>query len=380
MSLKKQMRIFYESGKKGIRVKALIIGFGSIGQKHFLALKALKCEIDVLSVSYANAEFKDFESLDKSVKNSPKNKFSIQKAAKNARFSEISAYKSKENAAFNKNETWENTENKGFVKASFENFSFKLYRNLEKIKLQKYDLFIIANITTSHFEALKALEKRVKNKVILVEKPLFERYKPYKSKKNSVFVAYLLRFHPVITALREILKDEKPYFAEFSCHSYLPKWRKIDYTKNYSAKKELGGGVGLDLSHEIDLALFLFDKARLKFSEHTRLSELKINSEDLCFLALKNRREMRIHVSLSYFSKFNERLIKIHTPNFSVRADLIANKIEIYRPNGEISTHNYEANTINTLISMHEAIIKKDKNLCSVKEGLKVMKILDKTR
>lgn len=358
-------------------MKALIIGFGSIGKKHFLALKKLKFEVDVLSVSYQNADFRRFDEKN-SVKNpNLKPKFSVKKAAKKSRFSEISAYKIKQNLALI---DFKGMKNSGFVHGEFENFSFKLYRNLEHINLKKYDLFIIANITTRHFEALKALEKRVKNKIILVEKPIFEKFKPFKSRANLIFVAYLLRFNPVIIALKSILKDEKPYFVEFICHSFLPKWRNVDYRQNYSAKKELGGGVGLDLSHEIDLALYLFGKAKCEFATLSKLSELEINSDDLCFLALKNKYKTRIHIMLSYFSKFDERIIKIHTANFSVKADLIQNRIEIYHKDGEISTQNFKANTINTLISMHDAILKKDKNLCNLKEALRVMKILEKAK
>ena len=37
------------------------------------------------------------------------------------------------------------------------------------------------------------------------------------------------------------------------CGSYLPSWRKnIIYNKSYSSDKKKGGGVLLDLSHEID--------------------------------------------------------------------------------------------------------------------------------
>lgn len=299
-------------------MKTLIIGFGSIGKKHFLALKALKIQVDVLSLSYEKTEY--------------------------------------------------------------ENLKFKLYKHLDEVPLNEYELFIIANITTSHFSTLKSLDKRLKNKTILVEKPLFEKDYKFKSLKNTIYVAYLLRFNPLVKALKAFLKkDKKPYFASFECDSYLPNWRQGDYTKHYSAKKALGGGVSLDLSHELDLALWFFNKAKLEFSSIKKLSELEITSDDLAFFALKDEKS-RVYVRLNYFSKFNERKIIFHTENKSYKADLVKNELVIFKKNGSFIAYQYEANTIDTLMNLHNALRKKDKNLCTLKEGQRVMKLITKAK
>ncbi|EPS5759360.1 L-glutamine-D-fructose-6-phosphate isomerase subunit, partial [Campylobacter coli] len=224
-------------------MKVLIIGFGSIGKKHFLALKNLNHEVSLLSLSAKKEEFK----------NTP------------------------------------------------------IYRSLKECDLNEFDLFIIANITTEHFNTLKTLDDLVKDKTILVEKPLFEKSQNFTSLKNHIYVAYLLRFHPVIVALKRLLKGEKIYFASLICNSYLPHWRALDYRQNYSAKKELGGGVLLDLSHEIDLAFFLFGNLELIYSQNAKISELDITSDDFAFLVLKNSQKAKIHIELDYFSKFNKR-------------------------------------------------------------------------
>ena len=299
-------------------MKTLIIGFGSIGKKHFLALKAQNYAVDIVSKSYE--------------------------------------------------------------KTNYEKFSFALYKSLKEVPLNEYELFIIANITTAHFDTLKSLDKAVKDKIILVEKPLFETCKAYKSERNTIFVAYLLRFNPVIKALKDFLrKDKKPYFVSLECDSYLPKWRSGDYSKQYSAKKELGGGVSLDLSHEIDLALWFFKKAKLKFSQIAKLSKLDINSDDLAFFVLKGKKAC-IHIRLNYFSKFERRFFTLHTENKSYKADLVQNKISIYEKNGSFKEYQYEANTINTLKNLHKAIQHKDKKLCTLKDGQRVMKLITKAK
>ncbi|MFK0408399.1 Gfo/Idh/MocA family oxidoreductase, partial [Campylobacter coli] len=110
-------------------MKVLIIGFGSIGKKHFLALNELRFLVDVLSKSY---EFSHFEGK-----------------------------------------------------------NFRLFKDLEELNLQDYDLFIIANITTSHFKTLKFLDQNVKEKIILVEKPLFQKDMEFiPSNNNQIYIAY----------------------------------------------------------------------------------------------------------------------------------------------------------------------------------------------
>ncbi len=292
-------------------MKILILGFGSIGKKHYLALKD-KHEVEILS-----------------------------KSAKDE--------------------------------------NLKIHRDFSELRLDDFDFFIISNITTSHFDTLKTLNSKVENKIILVEKPLFEKDRVFKSKKNHIFVAYLLRFHPVIMKLKMLLKNEKIYFAKLVCNSYLPHWRDCDYRHNYSAKKALGGGVLLDLSHELDLALYLFGKLRLEFAQSLKISELETDSDDFAFLALKNK-NTRIHIQLDYFSKFPQRQIHIHTLEKSFKVDLLSNKLEIYSSKTRLKTLSFKNDTIKTLKAMHEALFKKHKSLCSLKEAKEVLKLCDEVR
>ncbi|EAK2979184.1 L-glutamine-D-fructose-6-phosphate isomerase subunit, partial [Campylobacter coli] len=172
----------------------------------------------------------------------------------------------------------------------------------------------------------------------------------------------------------------KIYFASLVCNSYLPHWRALDYRQNYSAKKELGGGVLLDLSHEIDLAFFLFGNLELIYSQNAKISELDITSDDFAFLALKNSQEAKIHIELDYFSKFNKREITIHTLEKSFKADLINNKIEIYHKDQSQKVLNFENDTIKTLQNLHQAVFEKNKELCDLKQALKVLEICDEVR
>ncbi len=299
-------------------MKVLIIGFGSIGKKHFLALNELGFLVDVLSKSY---EFSHFEGK-----------------------------------------------------------NFRLFKDLEELNLQDYDLFIIANITTSHFKTLEFLDQKVKEKIILVEKPLFQKDMEFiPSNNNQIYIAYLLRFHPVIQDLKQFIDKKEVYFAKFICNSYLPNWRKLDYRQNYSAKKELGGGVMLDLSHEIDLAFYFFKELSLNFSQNLKISELEITSDDFTFLAL-SAKNTSVHIELDYFSKLTQRKILFHTKENSFEADLVHNKLNIYDKTNNFKSKTYENDTFKTLQNMYKAILEKDQNLCTLEEARRVLRLCDEAR
>ncbi|MCR6594905.1 gfo/Idh/MocA family oxidoreductase [Campylobacter insulaenigrae] len=290
-------------------MKALIVGYGSIAKKHFLAMKSLGYEISVVSKYLDDA-------------------------------------------------------------------SIKSYKNLDELDLNFYDLFVICNITTKHYETLKYIDEKVKDKIILVEKPLFEKYKILNT-NNTIYVAYLLRFNSLVQRLKELVDTDKNiYFTKFICGSYLPNWRECDYTKNYSAKKDLGGGVLLDLSHEIDLAFYFFQDLTLLYSQRLKLSELKIDSDDFSFLSLQSKRSL-IHIELDYFSKFIQRKIIFHSSEYSYEANLIENTLKIYNTNHQVEIQNFKNDTINTLKNLHINIARKSQDLCDYSQASKILKLCD---
>ncbi len=133
--------------------------------------------------------------------------------------------------------------------------------------MSEYDIIFITNPTFLHYETLKRCLTLSNN--IFIEKPLFENsnydLNELTIKDSGIYyIACPLRFNPVIDYLKEHLSKYSVYSVRVICSSYLPEWRNnIDYRNNYSAKKELGGGVSLDLIHEIDI-LHIYSEILLK--------------------------------------------------------------------------------------------------------------------
>ncbi len=86
----------------------------------------------------------------------------------------------------------------------------------------------------------------------LIEKPIasdFNKVKEVKDRikkrNNKIYIGYNLRFHPIVTKIKEIIdsgKFGKVLKTDLYVGEYLPFWHPYEnYRKSYSAKKELGG-------------------------------------------------------------------------------------------------------------------------------------------
>ncbi len=257
----------------------------------------------------------------------------------------------------------------------------KSYSNLKNIDdLNVYDYFVIASETVKHFEQLKYICSKVENKKILVEKPLYDKVYEKIETTNQISTAYNLRFHPVLTKLRELLKDEDVYYANVICGQYLPTWRpEQDYRDSYSADINQGGGVLRDLSHELDYITWLFGNIKKIDAINTKVSDLEINSDDIFTAIAVSDRKIIINLSIDYISKAPMRRLIIHTQISTIEADMINNTIVVSDKNS--NSKNIECESVDrnyTYTKMHEAIISNScENVCSFDEGSKIIDVIE---
>lgn len=248
---------------------------------------------------------------------------------------------------------------------------------LEGLSFDQFDYIVLSNESSLHKEWLRKIEN-VDSK-ILVEKPLFSKKTldvGFKNKKN-IYVGYFLRIHPLIEYLKQInnIKIQK---VEFINHSWLPDWRSnIDYQKSVSAKRNLGGGVLNELSHDLDLAKFLFGEYEM--TNHTlKISEeLKLDVYDsFKGESVTKKDEIKIEFSLSMAVKKIEKYIKIYTKDNIHTADFINNT---YSSGKEIKSINNKKSLKKTLLkAQHQMILNNDVNdLSNFDDGLWLVNLID---
>ena len=259
--------------------------------------------------------------------------------------------------------------------------NFNRIRSISEVNKIDPDYILICSRTSDHFKHLSYLEKNLKNKIILVEKPVFENFKNFRVHNNKLFIGYNLRYHPVINFIKNYVKNKKIFSINVSCYSYLPKWRKnINYAKSNSAKKIYGGGVLLELSHEIDYVQWIFKKIKkLNHAIIKKISNLKIDTEDYVSIIGKTSLADFI-IDLNFFSLNPQRLIIVNGNDFSLKGDLIGNSVEIFKKNTK-KIKKFKIDKNYTYNLQHKSLLKKKhEDSCTYTQGAQLMLLIDKIR
>lgn len=248
-----------------------------------------------------------------------------------------------------------------------------------------------------------ALEKAVTCQAhIFMEKPLIHDRKELAKAESLLkdydkvfFIGFMLRYHPLVKKIKDIIDSEelgKVYSARFEFGSYLPYWHPYeDYKISYASRKELGGGVILTISHELDLIQYYFGEPAEITGVKRNLAKLNINTEEV-YEGIFNYPDKVVSLHLDYLQKDYNRCIKIlcdegkiewnwhdnyilikphkkeekriHLDNFDVN-ELYVEEIKDFFQliNNEQTTHSLDAShalrNTKILFSMHEAA---DKN------------------
>ncbi len=152
-----------------------------------------------------------------------------------------------------------------------------------------------------------------------------------------------------------------------------------DYRKSYSADIGQGGGVLRDLSHELDYITWLFGDIKKIDAINTKVSDLEINSDDIFTAIAISDRKVIINVSVDYISKTPMRRLIIHTQKNTIEADMINNTIIVSDKNSNVKNIECESVDRNyTYIQMHKAILNNSyENICSFNEGSKIIDIIE---
>jgi len=255
---------------------------------------------------------------------------------------------------------------------------FNSTNDLNKIKKFNPDIIIISTTTDKHFKYLKFVNKIFKNKMILVEKPLFIKLEKINKINNKIFVGYNLRFHPIIKFLKTLLIKQKLFSVEIYCGSYLPKWRNRPLRFTSSFSKKLSGGILHELSHEIDYILYLFGDIKKMFFIRKKNSFINIKTEDYAHILARTKKNKIISVNLNYYSRIRKRFIIIETNKLSIYADLINGEVNFTKVDGKIEKKKFNFNINDTYKEQINSIIhKKFNNLCNYKFGLKTVKTIE---
>ena len=256
----------------------------------------------------------------------------------------------------------------------------KISKKIDDLILFNPSVFFICSETSKHISQMKYINKKFKKKKILVEKPVFLKNEKFTEiNKNSFFINYTLRYHPIVKFIKEISKKDHFFYAEFYTSSFIPNWRKnIPYFKSYSAQKKFGGGVTHELSHELDIALKIFGSLDIINSFNKKISNLKMNADDILLSNFKTKKGLHINFCFNLFSKFESRKIKLIGKKFQINADLKNFIIEKISKNKILKIKFKKLNRFGLNQKMHDDFFKSNKNTCSLNDAKLVINYITK--
>lgn len=267
-----------KSGNKSLKIA--IIGCGSIGKRHLRNVKSL-LEMQE-STPKVNKELSEKKAEDRS---------------------EVIAFDTSEEA----------------LNAVRQEYGVRTSTDIDAVLKEADGVFIC---TPNHLHATLALKALQNDCQVLIEKPLSHNLQYVDQllrlaaeKKLTLTVGYMLQFYPPLQMIKKLLEQEaigKVYsvLAEFG--SYLPSWRPTqDYRKNYGAIRSQGGGVILDVIHEINYLSWLFGPAQEIYCSAHKLSSLEMDTEDSAEIIMKTAAGIVVNLHLDYLQKAYSRKCRI---------------------------------------------------------------------
>ena len=148
---------------------------------------------------------------------------------------------------------------------------------------------------------------------LLIEKPLSidlagidELIELCDEKKLVFMVGYNLAF---LDALNEFIQDVHKggvgdlLTVEANVGQYLPDWRRTDYRSSVSADASLGGGVIMELSHELEYVDRLIGGTDEIFCFSGKSGLLEMNAEDCADIVMRNSGGILAHVHMDMLQK-----------------------------------------------------------------------------
>jgi predicted dehydrogenase len=190
----------------------------------------------------------------------------------------------------------------------------------KKARLLDFDAVIIANLTSQHIEF--ALKCAVLKLPVFVEKPLSNNltsayeFAEMTAKQNLVIEAgFMLHAHPQVALIKYYLQKKHiggVFYVRAAVGQWLPEWRPDrDYKTGYAADKNKGGGVLLDLIHEVELVQSLFGKIQDKKIYRIKCDSLEIETESIATVNGLLENGAICHIEMDYIRRNYKRELEI---------------------------------------------------------------------
>ena len=203
---------------------------------------------------------------------------------------------------------------------------------------------VISNPASMHMDVAISLASAGVH--LLIEKPISSTIRGVsnlidlcRARGLVLMTGYNLRYLPSLRQFRELLGDGRVgriYSVRAEIGQFLPGWRPgSDYRKTVSAQAVLGGGVLLELSHEIDYLRWLFGEVEWVSAVLRKQSCLEIDVEDTAHLVLGFAGQAGLtppvaNLNMDFLRHDTTRSCTVIGENGSLRWNALAGTVELF--------------------------------------------------
>lgn len=221
---------------------------------------------------------------------------------------------------------------------------YKIFTKLKDALKEKPKISFITNVTSKHI--VTAIKCAKTGSHLFIEKPLSNNLKNIKKlenilkkKKLYLMIGYMMRFHPIIQRIKKIIQSNKLgkiFFGRSIWGEHLPDWHPNEnYKKSYAAKKKLGGGSCMTLSHDFDLFLWWFGKIRNINIDKVYNSKLKIETDTSSSIQIRFKNDIIVQIHNNFLSKPHIRKIELFGEKGMVEFNYYKNTLKLTSQNNK---------------------------------------------
>lgn len=268
------------------------------------------------------------------------------------------------------------------------------FSDLDAAIAWKPDAAVIASPAPFHQQQALALAKHRIS--ILIEKPVGtggespEAWDELLELSDNVLmlVGYVLRHDPCAAHVKQKLQSKelgRILEADFYCGSWLPEWRpNTDYRDSVSGQQSLGGGVLLELSHELDLARWLLGEFELSSASLRKSGLLEVDVEDQAILVGRSDSCSLITIRLNFCTQPSRRSVVMRCERGELRWDLLSGDVNVLIVDQLVQS--YQSGLVGDdrfrLQAEHfmACMAGDERPCCSLYDGLQILKTINKAK
>jgi len=265
----------------------------------------------------------------------------------------------------------------------------KIVKTIDEGIAERPDIAFVTNETSYHVNTAIKLAKEGID--LFIEKPLSSSTNGIKKLKKIVkdngiisLIGCDHRFHPCLKKIKEIIDKKRLgriMSVQVESSSLLSDWHPYeDYRKGYSAKEELGGGIAMTMTHELDFLRWFFGEIKEIFSITKKVSDLEISADDISTMTMIFKNNIIGELHLDYFARPQFKSCKIRGTKGTLYWNSDKNSVEIFYNNQKkwkivFEEKNYKRNEmfVNELEYFLKCVKNRKKSFNDIRDAEKIV-------